>query len=70
MSGGEIDAVRANVAEWRKKATALDTTAEILDVEDQHHETDHNRVMIDRLRAVAVAYRVCASDAEGAILPF
>lgn len=70
MSAGEIDAVKAKIAEWRSKATALDTTAEILDVEDQHHDSSRNRVMIERLRAVAVAYRVCAADAEAAILPF
>lgn len=66
----ERKAILAKAVEWRAKADALDTTATILEVEDQHHDASRNRVMIERLRAVAVAYRVCAADLEGVTCPF
>lgn len=70
MTADETSAVKAKIEEWRTKANALDLAVEVLDVEDQHYETSRNRVTIDKLRATAAAYRVCAADAEGAILPF
>lgn len=70
MPDDERKAMLAKVAEWRSRAVALDNAAGVLEVEDQHRETSTHRHTIAHLRAVAIAYRVCAADAEGVTVPF